>query len=127
MSVEMVGGTSSGADMEGENVVDMDSVKRKRRKKMKKHKLKKRRKVCLLVLWLSMFRSGKYEKVTDDCRFFCYSSPVPHDSGWASNRVASYHALFRQLMYIYTRPNSLFFFLTSLSTTYGTPYLNEVA
>lgn len=48
MSVEMVGGTSSGADMEGENVVDMDSVKRKRRKKMKKHKLKKRRKVCPL-------------------------------------------------------------------------------
>lgn len=48
MSVRMVGGTSSGAEMEGENVVDMDSVKRKRRKKMKKHKLKKRRKVCPL-------------------------------------------------------------------------------
>lgn len=33
--------------LDGENVVDMDSVKRKRRKKMKKHKLKKRRKVRL--------------------------------------------------------------------------------
>lgn len=54
MSVEMVGGTSSGADMEGENVVDMDSVKRKRRKKMKKHKLKKRRKVCPLF-FLAVF------------------------------------------------------------------------
>lgn len=60
MSVGMIGGSSGGLEMEGENVVDMDSVKRKRRKKMKKHKLKKRRKVRLFVWPSPLFDSGEF-------------------------------------------------------------------